>query len=669
MSIEQRFKKTSDAFRPDINGLRAWAVMAVVLYHFGVPGFQGGFVGVDIFFVISGFLMTGIIVKGVSRASFSFIDFYLARAKRIIPALLAVCLTLLILGWFFLPSTDYKSLASHSVYSLLFVSNIEYWLSAGYFDAESHEKWLLHTWSLSVEWQFYMLLPFILWAPWKIKPSKRVLIGVLTLLALLSFAASAHYSSTYPTASFYLLHTRAWELMTGGLIWLLPSTQLSQRIRYSLTMLGLGLVAIAIWALNKDAVWPGTWAALPVIGTALVIWSQQRTALTHHRIAQWLGDRSYSLYLWHWPVFVTLVLLEQRYEPVALAAGIGLSLVLGALSYRWIEQPTRTTLSSLRGARSWITLISAGAVVSAAAVVVWKFSGFPERLPKAVEMTASEQTNKNERSEICHLRTGTTPKECEYGSHKSKILLIGDSHAQVLVSSLSASLPDFTIVQLTYAGCPFIEGMKQTHQATKSLPHGHDCHGYNERLKKWINQYPKSYPILLAGRYAIHPFGLNETTPKPQKPQAYFNKVYDSATPELMAELSGALTKTACNLAKERTVFMLRPIPEMGFNVPRASSVRIAFGFSPEVSIAKESYMARNAWVWQAQDTARDQCGIVILDGTDALCDDTRCYGTKNGRPIYFDDDHLSEYGNKLLVPIFKQILSHMPAQSTHDIP
>ena len=153
MNTERRFKTARDAFRPDINGLRAWAVIAVVLYHFGVPGFQGGFVGVDIFFVISGFLMTGIITKGIVKGKFSFLEFYLARAKRIIPALVAVCATLLVLGWTFLPSTDYKTLASHSVYSLLFLSNFEYWLSAGYFDAESHEKWLLHTWSLSVEWQ------------------------------------------------------------------------------------------------------------------------------------------------------------------------------------------------------------------------------------------------------------------------------------------------------------------------------------------------------------------------------------------------------------------------------------------------------------------------------------------------------------------------------------
>ncbi|MGE0112829.1 acyltransferase family protein [Aquabacterium sp.] len=663
MDIKPQLKPLSDGFRTDINGLRAWAVMAVVLYHFGVPGFKGGFVGVDIFFVISGFLMTGIIVKGISRGSFSFIGFYLARAKRIIPALLAVCITLLTLGWFFLPSTDYKTLASHSVYSLFFLSNIEYWLSAGYFDAESHEKWLLHTWSLSVEWQFYMLLPLILWAPWKLRPGKRTLIAVLTLLALLSFGASTYYSSIYPTASFYLLHTRAWELIAGGLIWLMPAAQLSQRIRYGLTLLGLAIIGTAIATLDKDVVWPGAWAALPVIGTSLVIWSQQRNSLTHHPIAQWLGDRSYSLYLWHWPVFVTLVLLEQRYEPVALAAGIVMSILLGALSYRWIEQPTRVSFSKLSPAQSWASLISAGAVVSLAAIVVWKFGGFPARMPDAVEFAANEQNNTNSAAQKCHIKAGVKPNICEHGDHRSKVIIVGDSHAQALVSSLKSALPDHSILQAGYGGCPFIEDMKRTAIAIKSAASGYDCTGYNRELKHELNNLPREYAVILVGRYAIHAFGLNEEGPNAQNPQAYFTKAYDKATPEFMAELSGALTKTACNLAKERTVFMLRPIPEMGLNAPRATSLRIAFGLSPEVSIPKSSYWARNSWVWKAQDAARDQCGIVILDGTDAFCDDTRCYGTKNGRPIYFDDDHLSEYGNKLLVPTFQQIPSLLQAQ------
>lgn len=165
-------KDTKSGFLKEINGLRAWAVTLVVLYHFGVPGFSGGFVGVDIFFVISGFLMTKIIGRGLEASNFSIWTFYLARAKRIIPALLILCVVLLALGWFVLPPQDYRSLGTHILTSALFVSNIQYWREAGYFDAASHDKWLLHTWSLSVEWQFYLLLPLLLWCIWRLWPGR-----------------------------------------------------------------------------------------------------------------------------------------------------------------------------------------------------------------------------------------------------------------------------------------------------------------------------------------------------------------------------------------------------------------------------------------------------------------------------------------------------------------
>ena len=185
MSIESR------KFRDDINGLRAWAVIAVIFYHFGVYGFAGGFVGVDIFFAISGFLMTGIVVEGLERSKttpFSVIGFYMARARRILPALIALCAALLVLGWWVLTPVDYKMLGTHSAAGVSFISNIQFWREAGYFDTQSHEKWLLHTWSLAVEWQFYIILPLVLTAVWKWRPNRHsitvvMLVGLITSLA------------------------------------------------------------------------------------------------------------------------------------------------------------------------------------------------------------------------------------------------------------------------------------------------------------------------------------------------------------------------------------------------------------------------------------------------------------------------------------------------------
>ena len=202
-------------FREDINGLRALAVVVVVLYHFGIPGFTGGFIGVDVFFVISGFLMTRIIITSMEKGNFSILSFYIARAKRILPALLFLCFILMILGWFFLPSIEYDNLAIHVISAIYFLSNIKFWREAGYFDVSSHEKWLLHTWSLSVEWQFYLLLPLFIVLFWRYFGAKGVAISLLVagVCSLLLSSLLVNFSSS---AAFYLLPTRGWEMLAGG---------------------------------------------------------------------------------------------------------------------------------------------------------------------------------------------------------------------------------------------------------------------------------------------------------------------------------------------------------------------------------------------------------------------------------------------------------------------
>ena len=214
------------SFRYDINGLRAWAVIAVVLFHFGVPGFSGGFVGVDIFFVVSGYLMTGIILKGlidkdsklITVSSFSIFDFYIARARRIFPALAVLCAVLLIIGWFYLAPRDYRELGRESARAIIFASNFLYLKQDGYFDSAAHEKMLLHTWSLSVEWQFYIVFPLLLLFLAKLFRSVKLIYLSIWLLFLSSLMASLYFSEKQPTAAFYMLYTRMWEMLTGGLV-------------------------------------------------------------------------------------------------------------------------------------------------------------------------------------------------------------------------------------------------------------------------------------------------------------------------------------------------------------------------------------------------------------------------------------------------------------------
>lgn len=388
------------AFRPDIAGLRAWAVLAVMLFHFGVPGFAGGFVGVDIFFVISGFLMTRIIVGGLQGQDgrrFSVLGFYLARARRIVPALLVLCAVLLALGWFALPATDYRPLGMHALTSVLFVSNIQYWREAGYFDVASHDKWLLHTWSLSVEWQFYLLLPLLLWSMWRLWPGRRCMGLVLGAGLLASITLSVWLTGQKPEAAFFLLPTRAWEMLAGGLVALagtVASTVTQWRQR---TLEGLGFVMVAISIVTANpARWPGVAAVLPVLGTVLVLIAQRHDSwLTAPALLQRLGDWSYSVYLWHWPVAVALVYAGWQEQGGAVLAGMALSLALGWASYRWVEPLGRQRLAH------WPTLPALGAVavvtalVALPALMVRQQQGVPGRLRPQVEALAAAAQDAN----------------------------------------------------------------------------------------------------------------------------------------------------------------------------------------------------------------------------------------------------------------------------------
>ena len=651
--------KSPAQFRTDINGLRAWAVVAVILYHFGVPGFGGGFVGVDVFFVISGYLMTGIVLRGLERGNFSVIDFYMARARRIMPALAVLCATLMALGWFLLLPPDYKQLSTHSGYSLAFLSNIAYFKEAGYFDSASHEKWLLHTWSLSVEWQFYMLLPLVLWAAWRLKAGRAAQAWVLGAGFLASLAASVLVTQSNPSAAFFLLHTRAWEMIGGGLVLLLGQRlALSGASRQWIERVGLVLIAASIALFDKQSMWPGYLALLPVAASMLVVLANNRSTFTGNRAAQWLGDRSYSLYLWHWPVCVALVYAEAERMPLAIGAGMALTLLLGHVSYLMVETRTRVLLSQ-HNVRAAAMLAASVLVVMAPALYAWRHAGVPGRFPAAVELAAAEAGNGHPRRANCHASTGAVSPQCHFGGDKTApaALLVGDSHASVLVSALAGAAPNASVTLLTYSGCPYAPGMKLRDSVLAKLPRTYQCSAFNDWVRARIAATPVSSPVVIAGRYAGVTMGINESRDAVPAPAAYFSRQYDELTPALLREFSQNIVSTACEAAAGgRAVYLVRPIPEMGVDVPKVASRRMSLGMNGEVSIARADYDKRNGWVWDAQDEAARRCGVKVVDVTPALCRDGRCYGTRKGRPLYFDDDHLSEYGNSLLAPLFAPV-------------
>ena len=651
MSIESR------KFRDDINGLRAWAVIAVIFYHFGVSGFTGGFVGVDIFFAISGFLMTGIVVSSLEnseRSPFSILKFYMARARRILPALIALCAFLLIFGWWFLLPIDYKLLGTHSAFSISFLSNIKFWGEAGYFDTQSHEKWLLHTWSLAVEWQFYLILPLIFMTAWKVRPHRTALTLVAIAIFLASLALSIAITPLYPTAALYLLPTRAWEMLAGGLVFLLVNRNiLSPRSSFLIEALGFLLIIGSIAGFDTSSSWPGWRALIPVTGTLLVIFAARTNSLwTGASWMQWIGTRSYSLYLWHWPIVVALTYYGQQFDPAFVTAGLILTVILGHLSYVFIETPSRQYLSNLSlGTSAKGLMIGSLAVVAAGYAIHFK-QGIYGRFNPAVESISAESLNKNPRRDECILVTGIVSPSCTFGGNDLQAIVLGDSHAEAVTSAVVAAAPSpkSEVMEWTYSACPIIRGVQS--------PERQQCGAFVDWALLQLKTIPHDVPVVIMNRYAQFAFGANETSIGANIPQVYFSKPYKSTTPEFLEEYAANLTKTVCLIAQDRTVYLVRPFPEMGFNVPNAMARSALLGIKKDVQISLADYHSRQEFVWKAQNMARDQCGVKILDPLPYLCSNGHCNGAKDNRPLYRDDNHFSEYGNKILTPMFSQIFT-----------
>lgn len=651
-------KTKSKNFREDINGLRAWAVVAVILFHFGVSGFSGGFVGVDIFFVISGFLMTGIVVEGLEKDNqkqFSVIKFYMARARRILPALIVLCAVLLAIGWLALLPLDYKMLGTHAVSAVFFLSNVQFWREAGYFDVQSHDKWLLHTWSLAVEWQFYLILPLVLIAVWKWRPNRNAIAMALLAGICVSLALSIIFTPLKPSAAFYLLPTRAWEMLAGGLVYLLTNRLvLTLGMRKAIEAVGFALIIGAIVGFDSSSNWPGWRALVPVIGTLLVLLAARKGSLwTSLTATQWLGTRSYSLYLWHWPIVVTLTYIEQQANPVFIIMGMGLTLVLGHLSYHLVESTTRRYLSKLSESKSVAGLLAFTMIVAVVGAGVHLNQGMQGRFDPRIEAIGLESLNKNPRRDECLLMKGVVSPSCMFGGNDLQAIVLGDSHANATVSAIvaAATSPESGIMEWSYSSCPIIQGVHSTERK--------ECGAFVDWAIQKLKTVPHSVPVVIINRHAQFAIGANENINQKNTPQVYFTKPYKSSEPEFLEEYAQNLTNTACQIAKDRMVYLVRPIPEMGVDVPAHMARSALLGAQNEIFVTLEEYHNRQDFIWRAQDDARDKCGVKILDPLPYLCSGDRCRGEKNNYPLYRDDDHLSEHGNKELVPMFSEIFRH----------
>jgi peptidoglycan/LPS O-acetylase OafA/YrhL len=632
-----RLMSQNQPFRKDINGLRAYAVMGVVLYHFGLAGFTGGFAGVDIFFVISGFLMTGIILSGLEKGKFSLTSFYLSRARRIIPALAVLCVGLLIFGYFWLIPSDYQALGRHAASAITFVSNFIFKGEAGYFDAPARDKWLLHTWSLSVEWQFYLLYPLFLLA---LQKYKKPFLPALAILGLLSLALSGFATPLKSSFSFYLLPTRIWEFMAGGIAFVL-SRQKNPPLKNMAAMYFFGMILIvaSFPIFNDDTLWPGIACIIPVLGTVFVILSARNDAfLTGNVPAEWIGKTSYSIYLWHWPVFVGLGYFGHG--NLALA-GIIASFALGFISYALVETPTRVKMNWKNAAGAVVLIALAGCAVMAA-------RGLPGRVSTAINAMDRAADNRYETDKNCGFKNGHI-KRCPVGkAGEVRFVVWGDSHAGVIAEPVAEAAKGGGLVYTL--GCPTIFNANIRTKAKAPCP------AFNEAVLADIQTLPKTTPVILINRFSYYLLGFNEGIRKRH------GLDYSDVPPATLEKDEAGLFKTRlteslCRIAKTRKLYVVQPIAEMGHDVPKTVARHMMTGRPlPELAVTRAEYMARHKVVLEALSGAHKSCGVNLLDPLPYLCEQGTCRGLKDGRPLYFDDDHLSTWGSSFLVPMFAKV-------------
>lgn len=434
--------------RNDIDGLRAVAVLGVVLHHAGLSALPGGFVGVDVFFVISGFLISRIITDGVADGSFSLAHFYERRARRILPALIPVVALSLIVGYWLLLPDDYENLGQSAVATLFFANNVLLTLTSGYWDLAATFKPLLHTWSLGVEEQFYITYPLLALLVLRRRPRlfAPMLAGGIAISLLLSVVLSARQ----PDASFYLIHTRAWELLLGALTaWRLPQTPQPERVARVLALTGLAMILGAMILIDETASYPGWRALLPCVGTALILRHGTAGGLAQ-RVLGWgplvlVGLASYSIYLWHQPLFAFARAISVIPPSADVMAALTLAtLAIGTASWRWIEQPFRDARRWPR--RPFLTLgIAVTALTGTAALAVSITSGVPQRVP-GTGLGAGDYAAYNN-------ATFRFQKEAFTDPARPNLLVIGNSMARDMVNMLveSKRFDGFEIVYRTDA--------------------------------------------------------------------------------------------------------------------------------------------------------------------------------------------------------------------------
>lgn len=655
---------THPKYRPDIDGLRAIAILFVVLFHIGIT--KGGFIGVDIFFVISGFLISSIIFNNLDSNSFSFWQFYERRVRRIFPALLVVFLFCLAFGWFVLFADEYKQLAKHVFRGSYFVSNFTLLRESGYFDNAAETKPLLHLWSLAIEEQFYIVWPLLVFLFWKKKKHDQLLKAII-LIILASFVYGLWAVYHDKTLSFYSPLTRFWELLIGALLAYIKIYRkdflrpLSHKKTNLISFIGITLIALAILFIGKDEPFPGPLALIPTIGTAMIIFAGKETFINQkilgNKVLIWFGMISYPLYLWHWPLisFAKIINGDLLSLNIKIAL-VALSIVLAFVTCELIEKPLRF---GRNGKQKAIILLIGIIIASAIAYFIYKKQGLPNRslitesnaaLLKDLDFKATEKRNwicsKEEFKEV----------QCSSDVDNPDAVLIGDSHANSFYFGLKEvyQKSGLNLAVLSIAGCPAFLDLRAGYgteidkkDCSKRASSGISSILQDKNIKQVIivnrgNQYTSS-----------HDFGVSnkskwKLTLRDQDKKSNFSnsEVFSIALEKTLNELT---------ISGKKIVY-LQTVADLGFDIRKCLDLVRPFQIKKKDD---ESRICANDKI--AHDEFINDHLVVVgnvlklfpnvknVDASKYFCDDKNCYGIMDGKILYVDSNHLSNIGSEII--------------------
>ena len=645
MKVFQSTLARSDHYRPEIDGLRALAILAVLFYHTAVPGFSGGFVGVDVFFVISGFLITSIIAKDVSAETFSFRAFYGRRIRRLFPALLAMVLCCTAAAVVLLSPRDLSAYGKSLLAMALFCSNLLFRNEggpAGYFSSDSEAQVLLHTWTLSVEEQFYLLFPALLLL--LTRYVRQRVGGCLLLLSFGSLAMSVSRLHSWPQSAFYDLHSRAWELLLGALLALKIVPPLKWRVAYEAAgLLGVALIAWAVCVYNKDTAFPGLAALLPCVGAGLIIHataagpSAVRTTLSVRPLV-FVGVISYSLYLWHWPI-VTFARLAHvgALGPGDTTLVILASMLMAVLSFELVESPFRVSQSRL--ARQYILSfgVAFSTLCAAAGLALFVAHGFPGRFPESTQQLIEANTQrKNDYHEWCsnwkrQIGGLSDINFCSLGAASAhKVMFWGDSHVQQLYPAIReiferGGLRGRAVVIAMAQGC------SPTEHLNRPEP-GYHCDAFSH------------FAMLRAQEPDIDAVYIGFSAPPPPRwtlcPSVNGRCVGTLSDEEVPGRVLQELAAHVHTLrARGKSVIVSLPFPEYDKSIPdlqiRNAVLRNIGRAAVATDITLPSVRSRVA-------AAAESSGAVLFDPRASLCHGGECVTEVGGVSIYRDDGHIA---------------------------